>query len=341
MAENIRRAGGAGMILANIRQQGYSTLADVYPIPTANLGFSDGSKVKAYLNSSRSPTVSFVVKGTVIGTSPSPVIAFFSSRGPSTWSPGILKPDVTGPGVSIVAAWPSPLDRIDGAAKFHFNVMSGTSMSTPHLSGVAALVKSAHPDWSPAAIKSAIMTTSDALDRDGSPIRNEKLHAASLFAMGAGHVNPTRAEDPGLVYDLQPDDYIAYLCRLGYTDGNVTAVLGRRIRCSDRKEAMNADLNYPSISVSLRSGVNSAAVRRTVTNVGEASSVYSVKVQKPAGVVVTVSPETLRFSEVNEKMSFTVSFSRDGPGVERSARGHLVWFSQKHVVRSPISVSIS
>ncbi|MQM02383.1 hypothetical protein Taro_035148 [Colocasia esculenta] len=342
-AKNVHEAGGAGMILANLGLDGYSTVVDVYPIPTANLGFSDGSKAKAYVKSSTNPTVSLVVKGTVIGTSPAPVITSFSSRGPSLLSPGILKPDVTGPGVDIVAAWPFDVDSdaVGGGASPHFNVLSGTSMSTPHLSGVAALVRSAHPDWSPAAVKSAIITTAEVLDREGKPIMNEKLQPASLFAMGAGHVNPAGAEDPGLVYDIQPDDYIAYLCRLRYTDANVTAIVGRRIRCSDRKEAMKADLNYPSISVSLHRGINSIAVRRTVTNVGEASSGYTVKVEQPAGVGVTVSPETLQFSQVGEKVSFTVRFSKDGASARGFAEGHLVWVSEKHMVRSPISVSIA
>ncbi|MQL80047.1 hypothetical protein Taro_012505 [Colocasia esculenta] len=340
-AEAIWKAGGVGMILANREIDASSIVTDVYPIPAANLGFSEGSKVKAYINSSHNPTVSIISKGTVLGTSPSPVISSFSSRGPSLASPGILKPDVTGPGVNIFAAWPFRLGNAPDA-KFYFNIMSGTSMSTPHLSGIAALVKSAHPDWSPAAIKSAIMTTADVLDHGGKPIVDETLQAANIFAVGAGHVNPARSVDPGLVYDLQPDAYIAFLCRLpGYTEDMVKTIVGRRIRCSDWKgnATANSDLNYPSISVSLRPGDNSVEVHRTVTNVGKASSLYTAKVEQPAGVRVTVTPGTLRFSKVNEKLTFTVSFSRDGPGPRDFSDGHLIWVSEKLVVRSPISVS--
>ncbi|PHT36797.1 Cucumisin [Capsicum baccatum] len=79
-------------------------------------------------------------------------------------SRGILKPDIIGPGVNILAAWPTPVGGTITSAtavSLTFNILSGTSMSCPHLAGVAALLKSAHPNWSPAAIKSAIMTTAD------------------------------------------------------------------------------------------------------------------------------------------------------------------------------------
>lgn len=91
-----------------------------------------------------------------------PSVVSFSSRGPNTLDVDILKPDLTAPGVDILAAW-SPLaspsvSDID-PARTSYNVISGTSMSCPHVSGAAAYVKSAHPNWSPAAIKSALMTT--------------------------------------------------------------------------------------------------------------------------------------------------------------------------------------
>jgi subtilisin family serine protease len=102
-----------------------------------------------------------------------------------------------------------------------FMVLSGTSMSCPHLSGIAALLKSSHPDWSPAAIKSSIMTTADDLNLQGELILDEKLLPADVFAKGSGHVNPSRANHPGLVYDIQPQDYVSYLCGLNYTDREV------------------------------------------------------------------------------------------------------------------------
>ena len=84
-------------------------------------------------------------------------------------------------------------------------------MSCPHLSGVAALLKSAHPDWSPAAIKSAIVTTAATSNMERQPIIDQTLHPADIFTTGAGHVNPSKAVNPGLIYDVRPQDYIAYL----------------------------------------------------------------------------------------------------------------------------------
>lgn len=95
-----------------------------------------------------------------------------------------------------------------------YDTLSGTSMSSPHLSGVLTLIKSAHPEWSPAAVKSAIMTTADLVNLGNNPIEDERGLHADFFATGAGHVNPLRANDPGLIYDIQPNDYIPYLCGL-------------------------------------------------------------------------------------------------------------------------------
>ncbi|URD82545.1 Peptidase inhibitor I9 [Musa troglodytarum] len=207
------------MILANQATDGYSTLADAHVLPASHVGFAAGDQIKAYINSSSSPTAALLFKGTILGTSPAPAITSFSSRGPSLASPGILKPDITGPGVSVLAAWPGTT----------FNIISGTSMSTPHLSGIAALIKSVHPDWSPAAIKSAMMTTASVQDHSGNPIVNEQLLPADLFATGAGHVNPAKASNPGLVYDLSADDYIAYLCGLGYASKQVSVIARGRL----------------------------------------------------------------------------------------------------------------
>ncbi|KAF3442386.1 hypothetical protein FNV43_RR16302 [Rhamnella rubrinervis] len=114
--------------------------------------------------------------------------------------------------------------------------MWGTSMSSPHLGGIAALLKNSHPHWSLVAIKSAIMTTADVVDHGGKPIVDENHSPADFFAIGAGHVNPSKANDPGLVYDVQPDDYSPYLCGLKYTDKQVETRTQRTVvMCSQVK----------------------------------------------------------------------------------------------------------
>jgi hypothetical protein len=121
-------------------------------------------------------------------------------------------------------------------------------MSAPHLSGVAALLKIKHPHWSPEAIKSAIVTTADVIDRAGKPILNEQRLPADLFATGAGHVNPEKAADPGLVYDIEVSDYIGYLCGL-YDSRNVSVIARPPVDCSAVTVIPESMLNYPSISV--------------------------------------------------------------------------------------------
>ncbi|KAL6634885.1 hypothetical protein ACP70R_027556 [Stipagrostis hirtigluma subsp. patula] len=258
----------------------------------------------------------------------------FSSRGPSRNNGGVIKPDIVGPGVDVLAAVPrSSRGPI-------FASLSGTSMSAPHLSGVAALIKSAHPTWSPAAIRSAIVTTADTsvTDETGAP--------ASHFAMGAGLVNPGNAMDPGLVYDISPEEYIPYLCGLGYTDDQVNRIIfpAPAVSCAEMESTEAKDLNSPSIMVPLSEERPAVTVRRTVTNVGAAGSVYRAEVGAPEGVSVTVMPRELQFDEVNQKASFTVTLERaqaDGASLPGVLGARLAWVSEEHVVRSPVSISVT
>ncbi|KAL0542200.1 hypothetical protein IC582_022295 [Cucumis melo] len=340
----VKNGGGAAMILINQKPEGFSTLAEAHVLPTTHLSYEDGLKIKAYINSSHNPKASISFKGTLLGnraTTFSPAMASFSSRGPCQASPGILKPDITGPGVNILAAWPFPLNNNTNTnTKSTFNVISGTSMSCPHLSGIAALIKSYHPNWSPAAIKSAIMTSADVRNPQGKPIMDQDLKPANFFAMGSGHVNPSKAANPGLVYDIQPDDYIPYLCHL-YTDAQVSIIVRKQVTCSTVPRIREGDLNYPSFAVSLEAG--SQTFNRTVTNVGDANSVYYPIVEAPAGVSVKVTPSNLKFSKLNEKVTYSVTFSRIDfvRTTSEFSEGYLIWVSKKLMVRSPISVKLT
>ncbi|XP_059664070.1 subtilisin-like protease [Cornus florida] len=336
--QTVKDAGGAAMIVMNDQMIGYSTFPAKFVLPATYVSYDAGMKIKAYINSSANPTATILFKGTVIGVKSAPMVVYFSSRGPSLASPGILKPDIIGPGVSILAAWPYSVDNTNTTSTF--NIISGTSMACPHLTGIAALLKSAHPDWSPAAIKSAIMTTADHYNLDNKPIVDERMLPADVFATGAGHVNPSKATDPGLVYDLKPDDYIPYLCGLGYTDKQVGIILQRTVNCSDEPSIPEAQLNYPSFSVVL--GSNANTYTRTVTNVGEANSFYTVDIVSPPGVYVTVNPTKLEFTEVNQQMTYSVTFTRstvrgDTPKI---VQPFLQWVSATRVVRSPMTVKL-
>ncbi|KAK6783950.1 hypothetical protein RDI58_017404 [Solanum bulbocastanum] len=305
-------AGGAGMILVNDELQGFTVSAEPHVVPAAHVSYTDGLKIISYMNSTSNPLATFLFRGTIFEDDFAREVASFSGRGPNRASPGILKPDIIAPGVNILAAWPT---------KSTFNIASGTSMSCPHVSGIATLVKSTHPDWSPAAIKSAIMTTAD-LDENN-----------DLFATGAGHVNPSRASDPGLIYDIKPEDYVQYLCGLKYPNKAAYMSILRKVKCLSK--IAEAELNYPSFSIGL--GLEAQTYTRTVTNVGEAVSSYVVEIVPPQGVDVIVNPPLLNFSELNQKKTYQVTGSSSS--TTKFVQGYLRWTSSKHFVRSPIVVT--
>ncbi|CAK9159212.1 unnamed protein product [Ilex paraguariensis] len=217
----------------------------------------------------------------------------------------------------------------------------GTSMSCPHISGLAALLKAAHPDWSPSAIKSALMTTAYTHDNTKSPLRDAAEGAFSTpWAHGAGHVDPRKALSPGLVYDCTATDYIAFLCSLNYTIEHLQAIVKRpNITCS-RKLADPGQLNYPSFSVLFG---KSRVVRytRVLTNVGAAGSVYRVAIDAPPTVVVTVKPTRLAFGNVGDKQRYTVTFvSKKGADETTSdAFGSIAWNNAQNQVKSPVAFS--
>jgi len=256
----------------------------------------------------------------------------------------ILKPDVLAPGVNVLAAWPSGVGpHPDPFATKNFNFLSGTSMAAPHVSGIIALLKYKYKQWSPAAIQSAIITSAKDLDLDGNTIMDEATNTtANIYTTGAGQVNPRGALDPGLIYDLTHDDYISYLCGLGYNDTEVYWTVGQQVTCSKRKVTSPAQLNYPSIAVSLSSRSRVQTVERTVTNVGEATEVYRAVIREPPGVTVYLSTYQLRFSRVQQDKSFNVTLTlKKSPGKGLVTRGKLEWISAKHVVASPIAVRFS
>ncbi|KAL7244720.1 hypothetical protein ACSBR2_000147 [Camellia fascicularis] len=177
--------------------------------------------------------------------------------------------------------------------------MSGTSMACPHVGGIVALIHSAYPISTSAAIKSAIMTAVEITDHSGRPIMDGDK-PAGFFRIGAGHVNPERAVNPGLVYDIRPDEYITHLCTLGYTKSENFSITHRNVSCHETLlENRGFSLNYPSISVMFKPGKMSKVIKRQLTNVRSSNSIYSVEVVEPEGVKVRVKPQRLIFKYTN------------------------------------------
>ncbi|XP_076927058.1 subtilisin-like protease SBT5.3 [Bidens hawaiensis] len=331
-------AGAVGMILANNDASGNEIIADPHVLPATHITYSDGLAVYHYLNSTNNPLAYITHPSTQLDTKPAPFMAAFSSKGPNTITPQILKPDITAPGVSIIAAYTEsqgPTNQDFDKRRVQYNCVSGTSMSCPHVSGIAGLLKTLHPDWSPAAIRSAIMTTARTRDNEAKPMTNASHVKATPFSYGAGHVQPNRAMDPGLVYDLTTTDYLDLLCALGYTKSQIEKFSETPYACPSKNISL-INFNYPSITVDNLNG--SVTVTRTVKNVGSPAT-YTSRVFQPAGVSVRVQPKSLKFKKIGEEKMFKVSFkSKKGSAVGDYVFGQLKWSDGKHNVRSPIVV---
>ncbi|KAL2339906.1 hypothetical protein Fmac_007846 [Flemingia macrophylla] len=250
------------------------------------------------------------------------------------------EPDLTAPGVSIIAAFSQaagPSNLEEDKRRVLFNLLQGTSMACPHVAGVAGLVKSYHPDWSPAAIKSAIMTTATTLDNTNEPIKNAFDKVATPFEYGAGHIQPNSSLHPGLVYDLKTTDYLNFLCASNYDQALIKLFGSLNFTYTCPKSSRIEDLNYPSITVHPPVS-KPVVVTRTVTNVGPPGT-YVVNTRWPKGIKVIVQPSSLTFNKTGDTKRFQVILKTIGVSRrEFPSFGSLSWTDGRHTVTSPIVV---
>lgn len=340
----VKEAGGAGMVLANLAANGEELIADAQLVPATAVGEIAGDKIKSYLSSNPNPTATIVFKGTKVGIKPSPVVAAFSSRGPNPITSEVLKPDVLAPGVNILAGWTgsvSPTGLPEDNRRVEYNIISGTSMACPHVSGLAALLKGAHLDWSPAAIRSALMTTAYTVYKNGQPLIDiDTGNASTPFAFGSGQVDPVKALNPGLIYDLDVNDYLGFLCASNYTAAQIKVLSRKNFTCDPKIKYTLANFNYPSFAVPLSSNSNVSIVTytRKLTNVGPAAT-YNVSVTvESKSVTVSVEPTSLSFGKLNEVKSYTVTFAVSAIPSISILDGSITWSDGKHVVKSPIAI---
>nr|GMD55067.1 subtilisin-like protease SBT3.9 [Ipomoea batatas] len=330
----VKAANGLGIIVS----QKPTTLLDIYAsnFPSVQVDYDTGTKILLYIRSTKNPKVLLSPSETQIGNPISSVIAKYSSRGPYTIAPAILKPDIAAPGTNILAAYIPRHD--DSTMASIFKMSSGTSMATPHVAGIVALLKAIHPNWSPAAIKSAIVTTAWTTDpSSGEPIFSEGetiTKLADAFDYGGGIINPNKARYPGLIYDMSTTDYVHCLCAMGYSSKDISTLGTQTISCPRGFSIL--DVNFPSITIPNLNG--SVTVTRTVTNVGHLNSKYKVIVEPPNGISVAVIPSTLNFSPSVNKISFVVIISTSYSFNTGYYFGSLTWNDGVHNVRIPISV---
>ena len=252
-------------------------------------------------------------------------IADFSSRGPNNGALDIIKPDVSAPGVAILA----------GTIENGFMSINGTSMASPHVAGAFALLKQTHPDWSAATARSAMMTTAR---QDLKKTFGET--AADPFDIGAGEVRPSDANDPGLAYDANILDYLAFSC-----DNNVQLISDGF--CADLNGAGypsdGSDLNLPSIGIG--DLIGEQTITRYVTAVynNKGKKTFHVSVDAPPGIDVSVSPSTIKLAK-GATTTYEVTFTVNGDAtIGEWAFGSLTWADDdgNYSVYSPIAVNPS
>lgn len=291
-------------------------------IPGVMVGFADGDAMAGAVgvNATLDPSNTVSADNRIAG---------FSSRGPNGGAPDVIKPDVAAPGVGIIAAETLlPNANADGGVPYQS--ISGTSMASPHVAGIFALLKGAHPDWSPAMAKSAIMTTGrQNLKKTFGP------DPADPFDIGGGAIVPAGAFAPGLVYDAGFFDYLAFTC-----DNNVQLI-------SDGDCAFLAGLGFPTdgsdlnlASIGIGDFVGSQTVTRTVTSVSPNGTEFTAVVDAPPGIDVVVNPSVFTLNE-GEEQTFTVMFTANVSVIPGEwTFGALTWNndSGQSPARSPIAI---
>ena len=317
----VARVGGIGMVMVNPTPN--SLNADLHFVPSVHLQNDAYAAVSAAATAGGKTAA---ISGEILFEQPAPFMAAFSSRGPLTAGAGdLLKPDVGAPGVDVLAAVAPP-----GQRGREFDLFSGTSMSAPHIAGIATLLKQAHPNWSPMAIKSALMTTATDVLEPFTDTPAADVSALRAFAQGAGHVQPNNANDPGLVFDSDANDWLAFLC--GATSGVNPAVCAQLSAAGYSFD--RSDMNVPSIAIGDLAGVQT--VKRRVTNVDDRRATYAAS-GSLTGVGVSVSPSSFSIGP-GETKTFEVSFTRSTALLNRYTAGSLTLAGGGHTVRIPLVV---
>jgi subtilisin family serine protease len=282
---NVAQGGAGGMILYNPSLQGVNT--DNHFIPSIHLENTEGAELLAFLAANPGVTATFP-SGTATEVQ-GDVMAAFSSRGGPGQTLGISKPDVTAPGVQILAGHtPAPATEAGGVPGELFQAIAGTSMSSPHVAGAAALLSAAHPGWTPGQRQSALMTTAT----DG-VTKEDATTPFTPFDAGSGRIDVARVANPGITFDE--------------TAGNYRDL-----------EHQLWDANRASLYIPVMPG--RVSVERTITSVLPRGAAWRLRVDAPSDVRITV-PRTIQLpAGASRTFSIDIDASRVPIGEVRHAR---------------------
>eukprot|EP00808_Paulinella_micropora_P020104 g52781.t1 len=323
-ASSVFQAGGIGAILLNVRLGDDTTQAfknEFQEVPSVALGQSYADAIIRYAERQGATAR---LGAYSLNDAVAPEVAYFSARGPPLLGQGFnLKPDIIGPGVEVLAPY-SPVGY--GGGNFTFAI--GTSFSSPHIAGLAAFLKGVHPDWSPAGIKSALMTTATTQRNDGSEIGDS-------YSIGAGFPVSTSALDPGLLHLVKGTDYLDWVCALtsngqqqadGYLDPDA---------CDPSLERPDmVQLNVPSIVITF---AVDQTVKRTVTAVHNGTITYQVSLSENLARIATVRPASLTLSK-GQSADYYVTFTADPASqTYNNTMGDIIWRGGNYVVRIPVA----
>jgi subtilisin family serine protease len=250
---SVFQGGGEGMVLFNVAPG--STMTDNHWLPVVHL--PAGTGFEAFVDAHPGVTGTFTAGIAREGVGD--VVADFSSRGPAG---DFLKPDVTAPGVQILAGTtPTPESIVEGPPGEYFQAIAGTSMSAPHVAGAGLLMLAEHPGWTPGQVRSALMTTATT-----SLVKEDGETPADPFDIGAGRIDLGAARTPGLTLDET----------------------ARRFLTLSSSPTERVDLNLPSINAPTMPG--ELTTTRTFTNVGGSTATYAVTTTAGEGSTITATP---------------------------------------------------
>ena len=304
----VARAGGVAMVLVNADSLGNATILDFHPLPSVHLGIAARDLLLTYLSQADSPDATLSPGNTSGAAVARPQVASFSSRGPALALDGdLLKPDIAAPGAVVLAAVAPPSNHGRG-----YDLYSGTSMATPHISGLAAFMLSVRPNWTPMQVKSAMMTTATSVKDAQGNASND------VFAAGAGQVTPAAFLDPGLFVTSDAAQWRGFLTSAGVETG--TPALDAK------------NLNGPSMADG--GVVGSTSFTRTFT--ADRGGTWKVSAAVP-GFDVAISALQWKAKGSGDSRAITFTFTRTTAPSNEYAKGWVTLIGPT-TVRLPVAL---